>query len=65
MLSPKTSFFVFVVLVGIVLFLILDLVGIHLPFVARYAVALIAIALYVLLAMIKARMSKQNHKQKE
>jgi hypothetical protein len=50
------------VLVGIILFVILDLVGIHLPYMAKYAIATIAIVLYAVLAIIKARVSKQNHK---
>jgi hypothetical protein len=54
-LSPKLGFFIFVVSVGIVVFLVLDLVNILLPYAARYAVALIAIALYVLAVGIKAR----------
>lgn len=63
-LSPKTAFFLFLLSVGIILFFILDLVGIHLPLIARYAMGLIAIALYALLAAIKARMSRQDIKPK-
>jgi uncharacterized membrane protein YczE len=61
-LSPKLGFFIFAVSVGIVIFLVLDLVNLPLPYVARYAVALIAIALYVLVVGIKARAGgKPNH----
>jgi len=58
-LSPRTNFFIFAVSVGIVIFLVLDLVDIHLPSAARYALALIATTLYVLLARIKAKISNK------
>jgi hypothetical protein len=58
MLSPKTGFFVFTVLVAFILFLFLDLVNIHLPYVARYAIVLVALVLYVLLTRVKTRLNR-------
>jgi uncharacterized protein YqhQ len=58
-LSPKTSFFIYVLSVGIVIFLVLDLVNIHLPIVARFAIALVAIALYILASRIRTRMNQE------
>ena len=58
MLSPKTGFFVFTVLVAFILFLFLDLVNIHLPYVARYVIVLVALVLYVLLTRVKTRLNR-------
>ncbi len=58
MLSPKTGFFIFTVLVAFILFLFLDLVNIHLPYVARYAIVLVALVLYVLLTRIKTTLNR-------
>jgi putative flippase GtrA len=58
-LSPKTSFFIFVLSVGIIIFVMLDLVNIHIPVAARFAIALIAIALYILASRIRKRISPE------
>ena len=58
-MSPKTNLFIFVASVGIIIFLILDLANIHLPYAAKYALTLIAVTLYVLLTRIKARISNK------
>jgi uncharacterized protein YqhQ len=58
MLSPKTGFFVFTVLVAFILFLFLDLVNIHLPLIARYTIVLIALVLYLLVAGLKTKLNR-------
>jgi len=58
-LLPRTNFFIFTVVVTIVFFLGLDLVNIHLPFVAIYAAVLIALVLHVLLARIQEKLRRK------
>jgi hypothetical protein len=47
-LSPKLLMLIFVILVGVVVLFLLDFVGIHLPYMVRYAVLFIAVIVYAL-----------------
>lgn len=58
--SPKTrSFFVFIVLVTIVVFFLVDMIGLNLTNTAKYQTIMTAIILYFLLVTIVDRMKRK------
>jgi len=54
--TPKTKLFVLIFSVVIVFIVLLDLIGIHLPYIARYLALMIAVVLYALLTKILGKL---------
>jgi len=64
-MSPRTRLLVFAVLIGIILVLVLGFAGINLPYLSRYLIFVVAIALYFIIVATLERYSRKKRVDSE